>query len=163
MGLVAVLGILTTVIALILSGCASTDAATSTEVPADRLDPSAIVVTVHQLSTCNCCSQHVAYLEGKGFQVEVVYIEDGGVAIREEYPVPPELRSCHVAIVEGYFVEGHMPSEAIMKLLTEKPAIDGIALPGMPSGSPGMPGAQTEPFIIYALADGVVSEFLTLP
>lgn len=156
MVLVAVLGILATIIALILPGCVSTGAATSTEAITNQPKPSTIVVTVYQAPACNCCHEYVAYLKDEGFQVEVVYFEDDGAAIREKYPVPPELRSCHLAVVEGYFVEGHVPDEVIMKLLTEKPAIDGIALPGMP-------GSQTGAPIIYALSDGVVSKFLTLP
>ncbi len=74
----------------------------------------------------------------------------------EQYKILPDMRSCHTAIIENYFAEGHMPSGAIMKLVKERPAIDGFALPGMPAGSPGMPGPKTEKFIIYALTDGVV-------
>ena len=72
------------------------------------------------------------------------------------------MKSCHTAIVETYFVEGHIPVEAIKKLITEKPNIDGIALPGMPAGSPGMPGENAKPIKIYAISDGVVSEFMIL-
>lgn len=70
--------------------------------------------------------------------------------------------SCHTAVIADYFVEGHIPIEAIEKLLEEKPGIDGIALPGMPTGSPGMPGQQTEAFKIYALSAGTASEFMTM-
>ena len=84
-------------------------------------------------------------------------------AIKERYGVPRNLESCHTEIIGGYFVEGHMPIEAIEKLLSERPDIRGIALPGMPSGSPGMPGPKTEPWTIYAVnKDGSVGEFMVV-
>jgi hypothetical protein len=64
--------------------------------------------------------------------------------------------------VEGYFVEGHVPLEAVGKLLNIGPAVDGIALPGMPAGSPGMGGVKTEPFTIYSSTNGVASVFMCL-
>lgn len=75
-------------------------------------------------------------------------------SIKQTYQIPQNMISCHTGIIEDYFVEGHVPVKAIEKMVEEKPAIDGIALPGMPQGSPGMPGTQTEPFKIYALFDG---------
>ncbi len=83
-------------------------------------------------------------------------------SVREYYQIPEGMESCHTAIINGYFVEGHVPVAAIKKLLEEKPNIDGIALPGMPSGSPGMPGQKNEAFHIYALSDGKSSEFMTI-
>jgi hypothetical protein len=65
-------------------------------------------------------------------------------------------------IIGNYFVEGHVPIEAVNKLLSEKPAIDGIALPDMPSGSPGMPGAKRGKWRIFALSDGKMSEFMEI-
>jgi len=82
--------------------------------------------------------------------------------IKDDLGIPQDMRSCHTSMVEDYFLEGHVPVEAIRKLLEEQPAIDGIALPGMPSGSPGMSGEKTEPFTIYAIVDGKVSEFARL-
>jgi hypothetical protein len=70
--------------------------------------------------------------------------------------------SCHTSIVEGYFVEGHVPLEAVGKLLNIRPAVDGIALPGMPAASPGMGGVKTEPFTIYSSVNGVASVFMRL-
>lgn len=84
-------------------------------------------------------------------------------SIREKFPVPPEMTSCHIIFVDGYFVEGHVPVEAIFKLLKERPALDGIVLPGMPAGSPGMDGEQTEPFFIYGVTAGKTSQFLAFP
>ena len=72
------------------------------------------------------------------------------------------MQSCHTTVIGKYFVEGHMPFEAINKLLSENPDISGIALPGMPSGSPGMPGPQAEPFMVYSIKDGVSTPYFTM-
>ncbi len=101
------------------------------------------------------------YLQENGFQVESVMTDDLG-EVKDRYGVPEQMQSCHTAIVGDYFIEGHVPVEAIRKLLDERPAISGIALPGMPQGSPGMSGEKTEPFVIYAIADGVAREYITL-
>ena len=83
--------------------------------------------------------------------------------IEEQYGVPSELRSCHTTIIGNYFIEGHIPLEAVEKLLKEQPNIKGIAMPGMPSGSPGMPGQKQGAFIIYAVNnDGSTSEFMRI-
>ncbi len=79
--------------------------------------------------------------------------ETMGEAIRYPIRIPGDLWACHTAVIGGYAVEGHVPVEAIDRLLAEKPQIKGIALPGMPSGSPGMPGPKTEKFIIYTISD----------
>ena len=97
-----------------------------------------------------------------GFETEAVFVKDT-TTIRDKYGIPADLASCHTALIGDYFIGGHVPIKAIMKLLDENPAINGIVLPGMPSGSPGMPGPKTEEFIIYAISDDEVSEFLTLP
>ncbi len=146
---------------LVLSGCTSTETKTDVETSPDNPVLTSTPVTVYQSTECNCCSQHVAYLKSEGFQVTVEYYDDGNY-IREKYPVPMEMRSCHITVVKDYFVEGHMPVEAIFKLMKERPAIDGIVLPGMPSGSPGMQGEQTETLVIYAISDGRISEFMSI-
>ncbi|MEE8414533.1 MAG: DUF411 domain-containing protein [Dehalococcoidales bacterium] len=97
----------------------------------------------------------------EGFQVTVVYIEDDN-STREMYTVPPGMESCHITVLDDYYLEGHIPVEAIEKLLEENPDIDGLVMPGMPSGSHGMPGPQTEDFVIYAIKDGQSSEFMTI-
>jgi len=82
--------------------------------------------------------------------------------IKEQYHIPYNMQSCHTMVINNYALEGHIPIEAITKLLEEQPAIDGIALPGMPAGSPGMPGVKTEPFAIYTLANDQTNLFMTL-
>lgn len=84
---------------------------------------------------------------------------------KQELGVPDELDSCHTTVVkdDGYFVEGHIPYEGVERLLSEKPDVKGIGMPGMPSASPGMPGSKTEPFVISLVGnDGAVSPYLTL-
>jgi hypothetical protein len=118
-------------------------------------------VVIYKSPYCGCCSSYIPYLEKEGFQVEIIDTEDLS-SVKEKYQIPEEMGSCHSLILGEYFVEGHVPMEAIRKLLNEKPEIDGIALPGMPAGSPGMPGPKTEAFVIYALSDGTPSPFMTL-
>jgi|SRR3989338_627911 len=119
--------------------------------------------TIYKGSTCGCCSLYTDYFKNKGDkEVSVIDVPDISV-IKEKYNVPSQLQSCHTTVIGDYFIEGHIPMEAISKLLTEKPAIAGIAMPGMPSGSPGMPGSKTGPFVIYAVnKDGTYNEFMTM-
>lgn len=118
-------------------------------------------MTVYKTKTCGCCHVYVEYLEREDVKVKAVDVEDL-TAIKDQYGVPSNLQSCHTSIVGGYVVEGHIPLEVVEKLLAEKPAIKGIALPGMPSGSPGMPGPKTEKWTIYAIGnDGAVTEFMS--
>ena len=119
-------------------------------------------VTLYSTPTCGCCREYTAYLDELGFQVETEWMEDL-TPVKDDLGIPEEMRSCHTAVIEEYFVEGHVPVEAIWRLLDERPAIDGIALPGMPSGSPGMIGDKEEPFVIYSVVDGKVEEFVTMP
>ncbi len=76
--------------------------------------------------------------------------------------VPEDMYSCHISFIDGYYVVGHVPIEAIIHLLNTKPAIDGISLPGMPTGSPGMGGIKSEEFIIYSINNGEVQEFFRI-
>ncbi len=119
------------------------------------------LVTVYASPTCGCCHQYVTYLEAAGFEVTSVEMEDL-TPIKDSLGIPPDLRSCHTAAISEYFVEGHVPIEAIQKLLQERPPIDGITLPGMPSGSPGMGGDKKGPFMIYSIKDGVTTHFMTI-
>lgn len=118
-------------------------------------------VVIYKSPTCGCCVKYVSYLKRQGFEVETVTTDDTA-AIKNEHQVSRNMESCHTALIENYFVEGHVPVEVINKLLEEKPDIDGISLPEMPSGSPGMPGKKLEPFEIYGLKDGRISEFMKL-
>jgi hypothetical protein len=114
---------------------------------------------VYKSPSCGCCAVYASYLKREGLSVEVVNTDDMQ-AVKEENNIPQELASCHTTIVGGYVVEGHIPVEAIARLLTESPDIKGIAMPGMPVGSPGMPGAKQFPFEIYKL--GAEGLFMTI-
>ncbi len=118
-----------------------------------------VEITVYKSPSCGCCGNYIPYLKGEGFEVTVVNVDDIS-GIKEEYGVPDGFNSCHTTVIGNYFVEGHVPLEAIDKLLTENPEIDGITLPNMPSGSPGMPGVKRGDFIIYSVIDGEISEFM---
>jgi len=109
-----------------------------------------VVATVYKSPSCGCCGVWASYMKKEGYEVETKNIQDMS-AIKQELGVPYELESCHTAEVGGYVVEGHIPNEAIQKLLVEKPDIKGIGMPGMPSGSPGMPGPKTDDFVIYEI------------
>lgn len=118
-------------------------------------------VTMYKSPTCGCCVGHAGFLENNNFDVEIIPSSNLEI-IKSNYNIPSEMRSCHTSVIGDYFIEGHMPLEAINKLLAEQPDIDGIALPGMPTGSPGMPGAKSQEWIIYQLKDGVYSEFMRI-
>lgn len=100
---------------------------------------------------CSCCEGYAAYLRQNGFEVEVKPTNDLP-QISSKAGVPADLEGCHTTFIEGYVIDGHVPADVIQKLLKKKPAIAGITLPGMPMGAPGMGGAKTEPFTIYAVS-----------
>lgn len=118
-------------------------------------------IVVYKDPNCGCCVGYVSYLKKQDFDTEIVNTRDMN-SIKEQYGIPEDMESCHTTVIGDYFIEGHVPIEAINKLLEEKPDIDGIALPGMPSGSPGMPGFQRGPFNIRSLVDGINSEFIII-
>lgn len=118
---------------------------------------------IYKSSSCGCCNIYSSYYSNKGnSDVEIITqqtIDD----VKEKYGVPESMLSCHTTIIGDYFVEGHVPLEAIEKLLEEKPDIAGIAMPGMPLGSPGMPGAKEGDFIIYSIDyEGNIEEFMRI-
>ena len=94
-------------------------------------------VTVYKSATCGCCRAWVDHLRGAGFPVRTVDTEDLD-RVKGELGVPLALQSCHTAVVGAYLVEGHVPAADVKTLLTRKPAVRGLAVPGMPVGSPGM-------------------------
>ena len=106
---------------------------------------------VYKSATCGCCSKWVEHMQANGFAVKAVDVEDID-KVKRDNGVPQSAASCHTGIVNGYVVEGHVPADAVLKMLKDKPAISGIAVPGMPMGSPGMevPGGQKEAFDIVS-------------
>ena len=111
------------------------------------------IVTIYKSPTCGCCVKWADHLEANGFEVATIDVPDVG-PVKAENGVPAELGSCHTALVGGYVVEGHVPVADIQRLLTERPAVDGIAVPGMPIGSPGMEGAHPESYDVVTFEGG---------
>jgi len=104
--------------------------------PAVAQNAAKTAVEVWKDPNCGCCVDWVAHMEQNGFTVTVH--DTGNAAKRAELGMPENLGSCHTALVDGYVIEGHIPAEDIRKLLEEKPEAIGLAVPGMPLGSPGM-------------------------
>ena len=109
-----------------------------------------IHVSLFKNPECGCCESYAAYLRQNGFDVDVKPSNDLAT-ISSQAGVPSEYEGCHTAFIEGYVVEGHVPTKAIEKLLKERPKIAGITLPGMPMGSPGMGDDPTKSFTVYAV------------
>ena len=119
-------------------------------------DPS---ITVYKTATCGCCGKWVDHLKANGFDVEVGTVAETA-SYRQKYGVPEKLASCHTAVVNGYAVEGHVPAADIKRLLKEKPKAKGIAVPGMPMGSPGMEGPRSENYsVLLFREDGSTEVF----
>lgn len=112
-------------------------------------------VEIHKNPGCACCDVWADHLRSYGFTVKS--IEDPKIlGFKANYSIPGPLMSCHTAVIDGYFVEGHVPAQDILRLLKEKPAaVTGIAVPGMPLGSPGMEHSRPQDFnTIALLSDG---------
>ena len=117
------------------------------------LVPKALVASTYQLQvfrteTCGCCGNWVEAMNEQGLELNVQIVDDDTLwTIKNQLEIPAELSSCHTALVENYFVEGHVPASDIQQLLDKRPDARGLCVPGMPIGSPGMEmGAQKEPF-----------------
>jgi hypothetical protein len=111
--------------------------------------PAATVVTVYKSASCGCCAKWIDHLRAAGFTV-VVHDTDDLDEVMADFNVPRQLASCHTAKVGPYVIEGHVPADLIAKALKEHPAIAGLALPGMVTGSPGMEGGAAQPYDIVA-------------
>lgn len=107
-------------------------------------------ITVYRDPGCRCCGGWMDHLKTRGFDPRNVPTADMD-AIRQQYAVPGELGSCHTALIDGYVVEGHVPAEDIQRLLAERPNVVGIAVPGMPIGTPGMESEEPrESFTVFS-------------
>ena len=109
--------------------------------PVASAPPGAGDVVVYKSPTCGCCDGWIEHVRAAGFRVVPRDTSDVG-AVKRRLGVLPTLESCHTAVVAGYVVEGHVPADVIERLLEERPAIVGVAVAGMPAGSPGMEAAQ---------------------
>ena len=131
-------------------------------VSAQRQQPT-VTIEVYKSPTCGCCSAWVSHLRDNGLTVRVTDTEKVD-EIKTSHGIPRQAQSCHTAVVSGYVVEGHVPAADIQRLLKERPGIAGIAVPGMPVGSPGMEvqGVKPQPFHVLAFTkDGSTRIFST--
>lgn len=140
------------------AGGAETPAAESAtaSAPTDQELPT---VLVYKTPTCGCCNGWVEHLEEAGFTVDARDVRDI-MTVKRDAGVPVSMSSCHTAIVDGYVVEGHVPAEQIERLLADRPEVAGIAVPGMPVGSPGMEGPNAQPYRVLSFThDGGAGVF----
>ena len=106
-------------------------------------------LVVYKSPSCGCCKKWVQHMRENGFSVEV-HEQYNVTPMKDEYGVPLRLRSCHTAKVGDYVVEGHVPADVVKRLLEERPEIAGLAVPGMPMGSPGMEGPRKDPYDVIS-------------
>ncbi|MCH1571539.1 MAG: DUF411 domain-containing protein [Longimicrobiales bacterium] len=134
------------------AACSSADAALDGAMAqATTVDPDLPTVLVYKSPTCGCCNGWVEHMEAAGFVVDARNTTDL-MTVKRDGGVPPQLSSCHTAIIDGYVVEGHIPAEQVKRLLAERPDVAGIAVPGMPTGSPGMEGANAQPYQVFSFS-----------
>lgn len=106
-------------------------------------------ITVYKTPTCGCCTSWVEHLREHGFEVETHDLNNLD-PVKRRHGITRSLESCHTAEVDGYVVEGHVPADLIERMLRDRPEIAGLAVPGMPMGSPGMEGPYTESYNVLA-------------
>lgn len=116
-------------------------------------------ITVYASPSCSCCHKWVSHLEQNGFHVTLEKVVDV-TPIKRQFGVPDSLWSCHTAMVHAYAIEGHVPADLIQRVTRERPEIAGLAVPGMPSGSPGMEGPRKDRYEVIAFArDGATRTY----
>jgi hypothetical protein len=125
--------------------------------------PVPAVVSAYRSPSCGCCKGWLDHLRQAGFTVKD-YVTSNLASIKQRYGVPPQLQSCHTARIGGYTVEGHIPVSAIQRLPKERPQVAGIAVPGMPLGSPGMESPfKTESYTVFTFTEsGRTQAFQTM-
>jgi hypothetical protein len=128
---------------LLARGAAATVAAIF--LPGSLRAAAGTAMVVYKDPNCGCCTSWVQLMRGAGFDISVRDTADMA-PIKRRYQVGPALASCHTALVGGYVVEGHVPADLIKRMLAEKPKVLGLAVPGMPVGSPGMEGSPKEAY-----------------
>jgi hypothetical protein len=123
--------------------------------------PKPTPITIYKSSSCECCAKWVTHVRDNGFEPTVRDEEDMD-AIKAQLGVPEGVRSCHTALVGKYLIEGHVPASDIQRLVGQKPRVTGLAVPGMPTGTPGMapPGAKIAGFeVVTFQLDGTTKTF----
>ncbi len=112
------------------------------------------VIDVYKSASCGCCKAWVEHLQKNGFTVRAHDVANAP-AYRAKFGIPDELGSCHTGMVNGYALEGHVPAREIKRLLAQRPKAVGLAVPGMPQGSPGMETGRSDPYdVVLVQANG---------
>lgn len=119
----------------------------------------AVGVTVYKDPNCGCCHAWADALEKAGFSVTVEDVTDLS-AIKAKYKVPHAMQGCHTGVVDGKYLEGHVPLDALQRMLRDKPDIDGLAVPGMPSGSLGMGDDPQASYDVFAIPNGAGTPYI---
>ena len=115
------------------------------------VDANVTPILVYASPSCSCCHAWMNHLQANGFRVSKELVSDV-TPLKRKYRVPDRLWSCHTALIEGYIVEGHVPADVIRNVITARPAFAGVAVPGMPNGSPGMEGAISDRYDVISFA-----------
>lgn len=118
--------------------------------------------TLYKSKNCGCCEGYAQALRKQWVDVTVIADNAKLREIRAENKIGEDFQSCHTTFIDGYFVEWHVPINAVKKLLKEKPLVDGITLPGMPIGTPGMDGPKTQIYEIETMTDGKNGVYIEL-
>jgi hypothetical protein len=123
--------------------------------------PSGPAITVYKTATCGCCSKWIEHLKEAGFAVTAEDVTQAELmAVKRDVGLARGLESCHTGIVDGYVIEGHVPADVIQRFLAERPKAVGLAVPGMPLGSPGMEADVQEPYdVLQFSASGETKVF----
>lgn len=163
---VPVLALATTVLAACGADQANgnTDAAASADEPTpvlaeaastsgQEVDADLPLVRVWKSPSCGCCADWVEHMRAAGFPVEV-HEASNLAEKKQEHGIAPQHQACHTATVEGYVVEGHVPADLVKRMLADQPEIEGLTVPGMPAGSPGMEvEGRKDPYDVLAMAE----------
>lgn len=137
-----------------LMGALSALAISAASMPAHASDHNAM--TVFKSPWCGCCEVWTKAMEDAGFKIEIHHLEDL-TSVKKQAGVTPDLEACHTALLGDYVIEGHVPLQAVEKLMSEKPDVRGISVPGMPSGSLGMGYDENASYTVFAFG-GSASE-----
>jgi hypothetical protein len=140
----------------LLTACGSADAAPDARgqqaLAATTPDQTLPTVVVYKTATCGCCGGWVEHMRQAGFTVDARDLPSNTelMRVKVDAGVPSAMTTCHTSLVDGYVVEGHVPADQVKRLLAERPDVAGIAVPGMPLGSPGMEGPGAQPYLVYS-------------
>jgi hypothetical protein len=120
-------------------------------------------ITVYKDANCGCCTKWIQHLKDRGFNAVSKDMDLTELRqLKTRYKIPPAMQSCHTGVVDGYVIEGHIPAADVQRLLKERPKAIGLAVPGMPIGSPGMEGGRSEAYSVLMVdSAGKTSTFKT--